>query len=373
MKILLEATGLETSHRYRGIGRYVEGLLWGMGQEPSAQIDRLGLDQGALRLRRWRRQADFLFWLESRARLDMELNKLLPSYDIYHSTEPYSVAPLAKRWPCKVVATCHDLIPLLFPQMYPQPTAKVYYKWLKGALRKVDAVIAISQAVKESLVEQFGLPPEQIAVVPHGVEPRFFEEPPADTTNSPTKVPYFFYGGGVDPRKRVELILDALASIQHDIPEHFVLCGQTHGRTKQIQQYIHSLGLGSRVKMLPYVTDAELVGLYRGATGFVFPSLYEGFGLPILEAQAARCPVITTRRSAMPEVAGSAALYLEPADEFTERAALANHMRALSQDAALRARLANEGQENARRFTWQHTAALTLRTYQRAISGEAQS
>lgn len=372
MKILLEATGLETSHRYRGIGRYVEGLLWGMGQQQEAQIDRVGLDQGEIRLRRWRRKADFLFWLESRARLDLELDKLLPAYDIYHSTEPYSVAPLAKKSACKIIATCHDLIPLLFPQMYPQPTAKIYYKWLKGALRKVDAVIAISQAVKDSLMERFGLPHTQIAVVPHGVEPRFFEEPPTHTT-TPHGAPYFFYGGGVDPRKRVELILDALASVQNDIPEHLILCGQTHGRTKQIQQRIHSLGLQARVKMLPYVTDAELVGLYRGATGFVFPSLYEGFGLPILEAQAARCPVITTRRSAMPEVAGSAALYLEPADEPTERAALAQHMRALSQDSTLRTQLAQEGLENARRFTWQNTAALTLLAYQRALSGEPQS
>jgi glycosyltransferase involved in cell wall biosynthesis len=400
MKLLLETTALETSHRFRGIGRYVEGLLAGLRQQPDLAIDRLGLNQGERRVTRWRRQADFLFWVESRARLSADLAHISPNYDIYHSTEPYSVAPWPKRpraaaaggRPCLRVATCHDLIPLLFPDLYPQPTAKVYYAWLRAALRRVDAVIAISQAVKDSLIDRFDLPAAQIAVVPHGVEPRFFCPPEeaegADETQAAATLraadladlralgvsgPFFFYGGGADPRKRLDMVIEAFAAARADTPERLVLCGHMGRRGAALKATAARLGVRERVTFLPYVSEASLLSLYRRATAFVFPSLYEGFGLPILEAQAARCPVITARRSAMPEAAGAAALYLEPDEPEAERRALTDHLRALSADAALRARLRDAGQANARRFTWERTAALTVRAYQRALSGDPQT
>jgi alpha-1,3-rhamnosyl/mannosyltransferase len=360
---------------------------------PELTLDHLGITQGERRVRRLRRQADFLFWLESRARLGADLAPWLPHYDIYHSTEPYSVAPHrpGDSPQCKRVATCHDLIPLLFPDLYPQPTAKVYYRWLRGALQRVDAVIAISEAVKASLVERLDLPPAKVAVVPHGVEPRFFAPPDPDDgarlAALGVRAPFFFYGGGADPRKRLDLLLDAFADARRDVPEQLVLCGHMGRRAQGLRAHIARLGVGDRVALLPYIDEAALLALYRGATAFVFPSLYEGFGLPILEAQAAGCPVITARRSAMPEVAGDAALYIDAntdadaasdaapphPDDPTARRALTAHLITLSADADARARLRALGLANAHTFTWARTATLTLRAYARALTGAPQA
>ena len=203
--ILLDATALDTSHRLRGIGRYVQGLLYGLsgivvkrspgetcrigvsgelGADIQLKLLRLrsksslvrGCEPGSLvsvHVQRWLRNANFFYWIENRLRMKRDLRRLSRNTALFHSTEPYSLVPSRGR-AMRSVATCHDLIPLLFPDLYPQGTARIYYRWAARMYRRVDGIIAISQAVKDSLVDLFDIPPAKISVVHHGVDERFF-------------------------------------------------------------------------------------------------------------------------------------------------------------------------------------------------------
>jgi glycosyltransferase involved in cell wall biosynthesis len=372
---------MDSSHRLRGIGRYVSGLLTGFSSllvssdSPAFELKVIRLSpQNKAHpafgypkvINRVKRDAGFFYWTENRLRLKHDLDRLSPGMHVFHSTEPYSLAPwLRKRM--ATVATCHDLIPVILRGAYMGIKNRIYYQWARKAYREVSAVIAISHAVKESLVDYFDIPPEKITVVYHGVEQRFFADP---GVKSPfTEHPYFFFAGGSDPRKRLKLILNAYADICEDIPEHLVLCGsRTWIQKMDLLRVIKKHDLETRVHFLKHVADRELIALYRGATAFLFPSLYEGFGLPVLEAQAAGCPVITSRLSALPEVAREAAVYLEGTDKDTNSTQLSAAMRDLSSDSQKREELRKRGLANAASFTWEKTAADTLDVYQKVLN-----
>jgi glycosyltransferase involved in cell wall biosynthesis len=382
-RVLFDATGLDASHRLRGIGRYVGGLLGGFStlldstEIPSLEMKILRLGKqnkehylffDVATLKRVKRDAGFFYWLENRLRLRQDLNHLNRGLHLYHSTEPYSMAPWLTE-SMATVATCHDLIPVILRGSYMGIKNRIYYHWARKAYREVSAIIAISHAVKESLVDYFDIPPEKVAVVYHGVERRFFANPGVKPPF--TEHPYFFFAGGSDPRKRLKLILNAYADICEDIPEHLVLCGsRTWIQKMDLLRVIKKHGLATRVHFLKHVTDKELIALYRGATAFLFPSLYEGFGLPVLEAQAAGCPVITSRRSALPEVAREAAVYIEGTDEDTNTSQLSAAMLELSADIRKREELKKLGFVNAASFTWKKTAADTLAVYQKVLMGD---
>jgi len=382
-RVLFDATGLDSSHRLRGIGRYVEGLMSGFSslfdsdETPEFEISVLRLSPQkkahhvfgkARMMKRVKREAGFFFWIENRMRLKQDLNRIIQDLHLYHSTEPYSIAPwLTERM--ATVATCHDLIPIILRGSYLGVKNRIYFRWARKAYNGVSGIVAISHAVKQSLMDYFDIPPEKIAVIYHGVEGRFFENP---GVKSPfAEHPYFLYAGGADKRKRLDLILTAYASIKNDIPEHLVLCGGWD-RIQKIKLFlmIKKLGITDCVHILKHVADKELVALYRGATAFVFPSLYEGFGLPVLEAQAAGCPVITSRLSALPEVAREAAVYLEGTDEDENIVQLTAAMLELSTDIQKREELRTQGLVNAASFTWEKTASDTLSVYQKVLKGD---
>ena len=245
---------------------------------------------------------------------------------------------------------------------------RIYFRWARQAYREMNGIIAISQAVKESLIDCFDIPPKNISVVYHGVERRFFENP---GVKSPfTDQPYFFYAGGSDSRKRLKLMLSAYKHIHKEVPEHLVFCGtRTWVQNMNLLRLIKRHGIAARVHFLKHVTDRELIALYRGATAFLFPSLYEGFGLPVLEAQAAGCPVITSRLSALPEVAREGAIYLDGTDEDINTSQLSAAMLDLSTDIQKREELKKVGLVNAESFTWEKTAADTLTVYQNVLKG----
>jgi len=379
-RVLFDATGLDSSHRFRGIGRYVGGLLTGFSSLPDCskmpelelKVLRLSRQKkgthflgDAAVMTRIKRDAGFFYWLENRMRLRQDLNRLNQGMHLYHSTEPYSMAPWLTE-SMATVATCHDLIPIILRDSYLGIKNSIYYRWARKAYSGVSGVIAISQAVKKSLMEYFDIPSERIAVVYHGVERHFFRNP--GVTSPFTGHPYFFYAGGADPRKRLNLILTAYARTRKDIPEHLVLCGSwTWLQRVKLLRMINKLSLTGCVHTLKHVSDKELIALYQGATAFVFPSLYEGFGLPVLEAQAAGCPVITSRLSALPEVARKAAVYLEGTDEEKSIEQLAAAMLELSTDTHRREELRREGFLNAASFTWGKTASDTLAVYKKVL------
>jgi glycosyltransferase involved in cell wall biosynthesis len=211
------------------------------------------------------------------------------------------------------------------------------------------------------------VPPEKIVVVHHGVAGRFRPheddrrslvdgvQPDASQQPATPREPYFLYVGTIQPRKNLVRLLEAFAQLSPEAPR-LVIAGKRGWLSAPIERRAAELGLAERVVFAGYVPDAELPGLLRGALAFVFPSLYEGFGMPVLEAMAAGVPVLTSSTSALPEVAGDAALLVDPCDT----AAIAGGMARLAGDASLRADLRARGLARAAEFTWERCARETL-------------
>ena len=273
-------------------------------------------------------------------------------------------APLARR--TRTVVTIHDLGYLHFPEAHTQ-TQRLYLRLSTAwSARVASDVIAISAATRDDLVRYARVPREKIHVIHHGVATRFR---PADAlavaamqARHGIDAPYFLFIGTVQPRKNLERVIEAFAKVAQigDCTAitnlQLVIAGKKGWQTAPIERRAAQLGVADRVRFVGYLPDDDLPPLLGGALGFVFPSLYEGFGMPVLEAMACGTPVITSTTSSLPEVAGEAALLVDPHDT----GAIARAMERLACEPELRATLAERGQEQAARFTWDACAAATL-------------
>ena len=214
------------------------------------------------------------------------------------------------------------------------------------SVRRADRVLTVSERTKRDLIERYGLPEAKIVVTPNGVDPAFTREGPARNGS-----PYALFVGAIQPRKDPLTALRALARSDGDL--RLVMAGPHKRGGRAVREEIRRLGLERRVELPGYVSKHELASLYRGAACLVFPSRDEGFGLPVVEAMACGTPVVATATGAIPEVAGDAAILVEPGDP----AAVAEGIvRALAE----RDRLVAAGLERARLFTWAETARRTL-------------
>jgi glycosyltransferase involved in cell wall biosynthesis len=279
---------------------------------------------------------------------------------------PAHVIPLGARLArnTRLVVTIHDLGYLHVPEAHTRAQRLQLRITTAWSTHIAAAVIAISQATKADLVRLAGIPAEKITVVHHGVSPRFAQSQPTDIRrNGPLLAhlgqnPYFLYVGTIQPRKNLVRLIEAFAlATQADPRWHLVLVGKQGWLSGPIMQRINELGLTQRVIITGYLPDAEIPALLAGATAFVFPSLYEGFGMPVLEAMAAGIPVLTSNSSALPEVAGDAAILVDPLDTQ----AIAAGIQRLAHDADLRALLRERGLARAALFTWDRCADQTLR------------
>ena len=256
----------------------------------------------------------------------------------------------------KVVMTVHDLVPLVTPD-YHRLSYRVYYRHvLPRIARSCDALVADSESTKRDLLREFSdsLPP--ITVVPCG--PRWGH---ADVgADAPERENFFFTVGTLEPRKNLKRVVEAFLSLKlrfPESPERLVIAGKVGWGVGELQSLFAANS--DTIDVLGYVSEEELQALYRRAKALVYPSLYEGFGLPILEAMSLGCPVITSDRSSLPEVAGDAALYVDAED--VEDIALA--MRRISTDECLAADLSERGLERAELFSWDRCAAETMYVY----------
>jgi glycosyltransferase involved in cell wall biosynthesis len=285
---------------------------------------------------------------------------------------PSHVLPLLR--PPQSVVTIHDLGYLAFPAAHtPARRLELHLTTLWSALA-ARRIIAISQATRADLVQRYAITPDKISVVHHGLSPRF--QPVTDRAVIAAaceryhigrigniSVPYLLYVGTIQPRKNLTRLIDAFAQVVQAgtigvlRPLQLVIAGKRGWLMEQIEQRAAQHGIGERVRFTGYVDDDDLPALLSGALAFVFPSLYEGFGMPVLEAMACGTPVLTAATSSLPEVAGDAALLVDPRD----RRAIADALMRLVDDAALRERLRSRGLEQAARFTWERCAVETLR------------
>ena len=284
--------------------------------------------------------------------------RLAERVDVVHATD-YRI-PRLRRTP--VCATLFDAIPLSHSEWANPRLRRMKNFLLRKSARWADHVIAISRAMVPELVEHYGIDPQRITVTSLGVEARWFVRESASRVAAvqsrySLKPGYLLFVGTLQPRKNVERIIEAFERLPAQIADgrQLVIAGKAGRRTDALVATLRAAAAGGRVRWLDYVDADDMRALYQGAAAFVFPSLYEGFGLPVLEAFASGIPVVTSTTTSLPEVAGDAAILVDPTDVD----ALAGAMASLLDDSVLADRLRNAGLERARGFTWARCAAET--------------
>ena len=287
--------------------------------------------------------------------------------DLLH--EPHYVLPPLTR--CRTVVTIHDCIHLRFPEYLPSRAAFAYaHAMIRLAARKADRVLTVSEASKRDILHYTGVAPEKVVVVYNGLDARFAAVPDADAMDRVRQRfqldhPFVLYVGNIKPHKNLERLIAAFAAMRADGPEglKLVVIGDETSKHPGLRQAVHRHRLDKHVRFFGFQPALTLVTFYRLARAFVFPSLYEGFGLPPLEAMANETPVVTSNLSSLPEVAGDAALLVDPYDV----AAIAEGIRRAVTDEPLRQELIAKGRIRAREFSWARAASQTLHVYREVL------
>jgi glycosyltransferase involved in cell wall biosynthesis len=268
--------------------------------------------------------------------------------------EPHYVLPPLVR--CRSVVTIHDCIHLMFPQYLPSKLAHVYAKGsMWSAARKADRILTVSEASKRDILRFFNVPPEKVAVIYNAIDERFLAPANAERMELVRQRyqldhPFVLYVGNIKPHKNIERLIDAFGRARSQCPDDLklIIIGDEISKYPGLRQSVHKHKLDKHVRFLGFQPMETLAAFYRLARAFVFPSLYEGFGLPPLEAMACGSPVVTSNVSSLPEVAGGAALLVDPYDA---NAIAGGIVRAVT-DETLRADLISRGLDRARSFSW---------------------
>jgi len=265
---------------------------------------------------------------------------------------------------CKKILIIHDLSFELYPEFFTFKS-RLWHKLIgpKRMCRQADAIIAVSENTKNDIVRYYGIAPEKIKVVYPGISDIFFQPVTAEQRAAVKKkydLPeeYIFYLGNLEPRKNVETLISAFARVPSERLQLIIAGGQAW-KFKKIYRLWQASAAKDRIKFLGYVDAADKPALYAAAKIFVYPSIYEGFGLPPVEAMASGCPVITSANSSLVEAVGEAGLLVDP-NNISE---LAEIIRQLLADSQLRASLAAKGLEHAKQFNWEEAARNILAVF----------
>lgn len=294
----------------------------------------------------------------------------LPSSQLYHATEhllPYLLRP--------TVLTVHDLIFERYPQHHKLTNRLFLTVGMRLFVRAANQLIAVSQQTKRDLIDLYKTPADKITVIYQGIDPTFRPAPPAEVQRARDKYalrgadgenrPYLLMVGTLEPRKNHVTAMRALARLKATgLPHCLVIAGGEGWLFAPIQAQVAALGLAADVHFTGYVPAADLPALYRGATAVLQPTLYEGFGFPVLEAMACGVPVVCSNSSSLPEAAGGAALLVTPTDDE----ALAAAIQRLIVEPELTEELRKQGIHRAARFRWEQCAAETVAVYQQVVA-----
>ena len=273
---------------------------------------------------------------------------------LFHYTY-FDLPPIAPTRP--IVATCYDLEPLRHPELFPRRLVW-YSRLFARTLRRADRVVTISHATAADVAALAGVPADRIVVTHLGVDAGFRPMPAEEVARVRARYAlpdrFVCYVGNTMPHKNLERAVQAMARVQHGCgPVPFVIAGAADRYRPSVAAAAARCGLGDGVRFIGRVPDADLAGLLSAAAVFLYPSLYEGFGLPVLEALACGCPVVTSNRASLPEVVGDAARVCDPLDV----SALADAVASLLTDAGEAAALRRAGPARAATFTWTRCAA----------------
>jgi glycosyltransferase involved in cell wall biosynthesis len=287
--------------------------------------------------------------------------------DLFHA--PHYVLPPFVAGP--TVVTIHDCIHLRFPQYLPSRAAWLYaHAMIRLAARKATRILTVSEASKRDILHYTGARTEKVVVIPNGLDARFATPPDDDALERVRQRfdlghPFVLYVGNIKPHKNLERLIEAFALARAGGPDdlRLVLIGDEISKYPTLRQSVHRHRLDKHVRYFGFQPAATLVAFYRLARAFVFPSLYEGFGLPPLEAMANLTPVVTSNLSSLPEVVGDAAVLVDPYDSQS----IADGIRRAVTDEPLRRTLIERGRLRAQAFSWRRAAEQTLAVYHEAL------
>jgi len=381
MHIGVEATNLR-SQQLGGVWRYTESLIRALGRltsphrysllffnafKPWARVPPPSVSSPAMRLVEVTSNSNFLFTffvpMIPRAWGGPTVESFLGRVAVFHSV---NAVALPQRNGRRVV-TVQDLTCLHFPQFHPWVRRTLFRMGVRRAARLADAIIVPSSATKRDLATWLPPADKKIRVVPLAPREHFVplssreSLPVIDRYGLPYR-DYLLFVGNVEPRKNLLALVEAYNRLREStqLRPRLALAGGEGWKNQVIHQAAAISPYAADIRFLGYVPDAELPALMNGALAFVYPSIYEGFGLPPLEAMGCGTPVITSNRSSLPEVVGDAALLVDPND----RAGLADAMARIVDEEPLREDLRERGLKQAQRFSWEDTARLTLRVYE---------
>jgi len=289
---------------------------------------------------------------------------------LFHAPH-YVLPPLT---PCRAIVTIHDCIHLRFPQYLPNRLAYVYARaQIWSATRRARRVLTVSHASKQDIVRFFDVPESKVTVIPNAIDERFRQTPAeADLVRVRERYQlprrFIMYAGNVKPHKNLERLIDAFTTVRRRGFDDLglLLSGSEVSQYATLRRAVHRYNLHKHVRFLGYQTTETLAVLYRLADVFVFPSLYEGFGLSPLEAIASGTPVVASDVSSLPEVLGDAAVLVDPLDA----AAIADGITRVLEDTDLRADLHRKGLARASYFSWERSVRQIRRIYEE-IEGES--
>ena len=374
MSVLFDIQGIQSpAHGERGIARYLLELALALDRWHPGRISRFVLNPD---LPLPPAVEPFLAGgkLTYSDRLDSSDERL------YHIGSPFEYIPFDRVWPqsvhdrrMRLVVTLYDLIPKLFPDVYlSNPATRSWYLTRLELLRRADRLLAISEATAADAVRELGVPAERVVAVGAAVSEHFRRPASRDAAFAVVRqaLPwiepgYVFYVGGIEPRKNIDRLLEAYARLPAELRRRHqlvIVCRVHPDERARLERRLGRLGVAATVRFPGYLPDPALVALYQAAELFVFPSLYEGFGLPIAEARACGAAVIASRSSSLLELVRDEEALFDPTDTESIAATLERVLR----DAALRERLRE--QELEERFTWRGVAERTVAEYDDVLS-----
>ncbi len=289
--------------------------------------------------------------------------------DVLHS--PHYTMPL--RHAARSVVTFCDMTFVLHPDLHQRVKRIFFPTMMRLSARRADRLIAISESTRDDLVRMWNVDRSKVTAIPLAADAEFRPRSPEEIAEACGRYglrpgDYILYVGMLEPRKNVDRLVEAFGTVANGLPDvDLVIAGRRGWMYDQIFARVEALGLRDRVRFTGYVPSQDLPALYGGARLFSYPSRYEGFGLPVLEAMSCGAPVVTTSVSSMPEVAGDAAILVAPDDV----AGLAAALLRVSSDAACRDDLRCRGLARAKTFSWERCARETIAVYEAAFVGKS--
>lgn len=278
---------------------------------------------------------------------------------------------LAFKYKGPLVLTVHDLSWIRYPETHPKERVDAMHKYFEPSLQRANLILTVSEFVKQELIDVFSIEPSRILPVYNGVEPEMqpktaVQTQPVLSSHGLEHGQYILAVGTLEPRKNLRVALQAYMALPAHIRRSYplVIVGMKGWNNDALEQQVKPLIAAGEVRLLGYLPREDLIDIVAGATMLIYPSIYEGFGLPILEAMACAVPVITSNVSSLPEVIGDAGILIDPQDVD----ALSGSIQGLIDDSTQRANLSHLGHERSKQFSWERCVRETVGAYKTVLS-----